>query len=783
MLPFAACTIKNLENTVTPINNRVVEIETFLSRPFWTGTVTAATIGRIKDFSISAKPGQSICVDIDFNNTFQYHLYLIKTENPLVYENIYSGYKSENHVNYIFSNDAEEFTKLRFYKISASDNDSTGTISFNLLSANATTKEYVDSNIENVNTRITNIDAFSKENKALISATNARTLISTKDRLTARRDYRIDLRKGDIFVYSFFAVGNITGAAYLMKSNSDYIQLSSRIYNQVYMAQEDGFNVFRIYTEGSTDPNAYLQVFWKIIPNDIVVNTFNNKQSWTGTIAASKTNVIEDFPVRIQAGQTLCIDSDFDNNFNCYLYLLRTVSPLSYVLVAGGNGVINHHIEYKVEEDTFTILRFYKMAASDNDNTGTFYFSVLPKEYTNLKETVQSEQTAITELQNAVSVGSYSDFVMCLPKKVFMAKGLSYNIYKSSIMIKPNINISMFTAPLGETNIQADDKQCGEICKLDNLNDCTLRIGLRDYKNINSQLIHKDLAVVYNTISSPITKKVNVIGDSITNRGAAYFAKLAAESINCTINNFGTIVNYHNTYGEGREGWTFANFIGKSNTCGAGTITPMGTGTSGSITKNPFLREATAQDLVDYPQWCFPSTGVKKETPYSEDSSQATYYIFDYAYYLSRWPNNEHTPDVVTIALGTNDYIQGWTKEEYVAFAEFMVSRIKAAVPTVKIGILPSPAWGASFNFGNIVPYIELIKTTFENEVNVEIVGLWCFMSRYLSFGLKPSDNTAANPSTDITPYQDYIHFDNGDGGKRAYIEYGKILASFVLTQ
>ena len=382
---------------------------------------------------------------------------------------------------------------------------------------------------------------------------------------------------------------------------------------------------------------------------------------------------------------------------------------------------------------------------------------------------------------NSLPVVTSNDLYMCLPSKIYMVKGLPYNIYGDSVNTKELIDVDFFTEPRTTSNFESDLNQVGKVCKLNNLKDCSIRVGFADFVNRKNRLIYKDIDVVWKDNPSGVTKNCVVIGDSITNRGSGYFAKLAAQSVGAIINGYGTMSNYGSFNGEGREGWTWANFIGKSNLCGAGTITPMGSGSSGTLRKNPFIRLATDDDKLNYPDYCFTSTGVKNESSYTDDPSQSNYYIFDFTEYLNRFSGV--AIDTVTIALGTNDINQNYTIEQITAYANFMISRIKSALPNAKIAVLPSPAWGyGNPNFkSKVVPMIEAVKTL-SISLGVDVVGLWCFMSRCLSFGVKSSEITEVNASTNSAPYADSIHFDS-DNGHVAYMEYGKVLASYILAQ
>ena len=609
-------------------------------------------------------------------------------------------------------------------------------------------------------------------------------------------DIPIIVKTGDNLQVNAVMTNNPTLRAYLIKNDQSYKELtrpSGNTWTIDETIDSNDYVYLRFYSGGVTAPST-LNGSYRIIIKEIVdlssqVSTIqpfidsitdipivgnHNLVQGDGVLkyagrfveipfvrnGITGNGLIFDIPITASVGDKFVMNAVLENISTMNAFLVKADSTYKELTRYVGSGN-NWNIEETIDSSDYVIFRIYCNGVTGSGSiNGTFKF--IPKE---VLEPIDE-----------------SLLRMCLPTKFFKVKGIDYNLYKSSIMLQPNVKVNAFTYPRTDTNFKADLPQVGEVCHLSDIKDCTLRVGLKDTVVSQTSLIHKDISVVWNDIINPITKKVNVIGDSLTNRGSGHFAELAAQSVGCTLNGFGTMTNYYRYKGEGREGWTFAAFIGKCNRYSSVTITPMGSGTDGSIDKNPFLKEATVADLQNYPQFCFPSTGAASETPYSEDQSAATYYIFDYGHYLDRWAD-ENIPDVITIALGTND-ISNYEISDIVSYAQFMVSRIQERLPNVKLGIIPSPAWGIGFDISaKVVPYIEAMKTAFANVQNVEIIGLWCFMSRYLDFGVNMSQNVVANPSTDITPYADTIHFNEGDGAGFPYMEYGKVLASFILTQ
>jgi lysophospholipase L1-like esterase len=238
--------------------------------------------------------------------------------------------------------------------------------------------------------------------------------------------------------------------------------------------------------------------------------------------------------------------------------------------------------------------------------------------------------------------------------------------------------------------------------------------------------------------------------------------------------------NMGNRRGEGREGWEYANFVGLSSIWGNdySIIVPDASSTTTNLNLNPFLKVATDEDKANYPDWCFTYNKVVRETSYSdaEDKSQ-TFYIFDIANYLSA--HSVDTPDIITIALSTNDINR---RDDYLETCLFsmdvMISRIREQLPNVKIGIIPSPAWGYGNNTftTKTAGWIEECMTAVnaKNDNNVFIVPIWCHMNRTWGFPTTDTDLSTINNSKSAT-ISDTIH--PGTAGQE---QYGKAMAMFI---
>lgn len=261
----------------------------------------------------------------------------------------------------------------------------------------------------------------------------------------------------------------------------------------------------------------------------------------------------------------------------------------------------------------------------------------------------------------------------------------------------------------------------------------------------------KDIVVKKKT-SNPTTKEINLmcIGDSITNRGLANSISnyLKVHYGMTTINCVGTMTNYNSKKGEGREGWKFTNFIGKSWISQNSTsITPLTSKADGSLNTNPFVRVATDSDDTSN---CFEYNGVK--------------YIFDFSNYLTT--QEVTNPDVITIALSTNDILSG--SETYIDDCKqaltIMLNSIRKALPNAKIGVIPTfsfamDATGNEFHKKALKwtkSCITLIESLSDN--NAFVIPSYMYVDRSTSFPATSNTITSDNTNILTATVSDNIH-------------------------
>jgi hypothetical protein len=235
-----------------------------------------------------------------------------------------------------------------------------------------------------------------------------------------------------------------------------------------------------------------------------------------------------------------------------------------------------------------------------------------------------------------------------------------------------------------------------------------------------------------------------MIGDSITNRQMAARLKARASQRGYTINLVGTLNgagvdqganDATGPLGEGREGWEFGDFT-YAVTNRATIVSPGQESTylaaqkTAKQTQNPFLRAATGSD----------SANVVRNG-----------YVFDYAYYLSRFLIEP--PNVVFIGLGTNDIRDLGASELGPAILDgltIICGQILAAQPATKIVLWFPPVSRSSDRDGLWSGrYVEVVNRLLsfvrsQANPNIRIVPTWAMASQEAGFAL------AAGTTSDI---------------------------------
>ena len=291
-----------------------------------------------------------------------------------------------------------------------------------------------------------------------------------------------------------------------------------------------------------------------------------------------------------------------------------------------------------------------------------------------------------------------------------------------------------------------------------------------------------------------LSRNILMFGDSLTQgnntivSSPIYQVKNRIEALGMVANMVGSfnietqaadsIGNYR---GEGRGFWQYLNFVGMGNSPYGQLITPKLTGGGTLKFQNPFLRLATNSDYTLRPTWCFRNTGVQNELSYQSDPIKTgNFYIFDFANYLT--VQNVPTPDIITIALGTNDWQESLSNDlnKSVLACEIMVTKIREALPGVKILIVPANAlsisrieWNTHFAI-LAEKIITKIETLFSADSNIHTLPLFAHSSRWASVQTATSQGVISvdNNFTAYTVSPDVHSIDNFTGeGMESYMD------------
>lgn len=388
---------------------------------------------------------------------------------------------------------------------------------------------------------------------------------------------------------------------------------------------------------------------------------------------------------------------------------------------------------------------------------------------------------------------------LLVPPKLFFIAGTPLPVYKSSL-IADNGSLLGFKTALVEQQTAGQYAQTG--ASLTNLKPPRYRYFTDDIQ-LQGELLYPTVSVaiaqagtgenysvpISVTTTAPaslsgVSLRLHQIGDSKTAFGVPTMLKNYLASYGATTTLMGIVPNTGN-YGEGRVGWKSSNYIGLSNQAsGVAQIVPSTT-SPGSTSANPFLKVATTADLTNHPDWCFRNTGAYTELSYVSDPVKTgTFYIFDYANYLSA--TGQAAPNVVLLALGVNDLTFDGTAtaltQTKLAFT-IMASQIKAAVPSVKIGIIPMDGIGTTTQ-GNtdwlggaalIESGIQLAQTLNTTVGNVDVVPIWAHMNRDFSFPYGTPTSLTATSSEQVNSISDRIHF-----SQYGRAEYANAAAAYV---
>lgn len=308
-----------------------------------------------------------------------------------------------------------------------------------------------------------------------------------------------------------------------------------------------------------------------------------------------------------------------------------------------------------------------------------------------------------------------------IPNDIFISDDMPTPIFKKSLRKNPSRTTDLTIVATTSIGGRLRTYEIGEPTNLlynEVGNSMRFTIEQRNSANKN---IFKDIKVHKTNISSKsgATPKILMIGDSITHGNSSIPAspivkmnELLPLWYNITPSMIGSFAPRGVT-GEGRGFFSFEAMVGIENypygepygfESYGQTLYDAGTTPVTTQFQNPFTFPATSSDLTNHPDWCFTNKknypdepdGLSYEDADATEKANYHFFIFNFAKYMELWRNSAgyndgaYIPDIITIALGTNDWQPGGIIDsERIVFAmRIAYEQIRAVLPNVKIGIV-----------------------------------------------------------------------------------------------
>lgn len=440
----------------------------------------------------------------------------------------------------------------------------------------------------------------------------------------------------------------------------------------------------------------------------------------------------------------------------------------------------------------------------DDVSNPAFYLDDSKWEYTENKTNVNNLADLRIAAWNQTQQPNIDTIKFLVPDNIFLVKGRKLPFYRDSMFLEDSKNrlrnweISMNTITSNHEGL----------CNLfsESINIAGENVGSSIDISVRKPGVTwpyygkiVDVMTVDASTKSGMSVKVLEIGDSITNRNIPKLTKDILSSYGIIPTMLGTIENIGGEKGEGRENWTLSNVLGWENVWGRISdghfITPTDN-TSTNIYQNPFLKLATSEDKLNHGDFCFRSTGAIKELSYTEETDKTgSFYIFDFYKYVNTNLSGE-IPNVVTIALGTNDATKGYTgyypdvtspvmlNTRYWKALNFIITNITTYYPSIKIGIVPQYVRFDDYMWQDESYATILIQKTIENirekgNSNIDVVGVWMNINRYYSSNGKSRSTLDSIMDVDtVSNNGDTLHFD--EIGKNSI---ANSLACFIMNK
>jgi hypothetical protein len=273
-----------------------------------------------------------------------------------------------------------------------------------------------------------------------------------------------------------------------------------------------------------------------------------------------------------------------------------------------------------------------------------------------------------------------------------------------------------------------------------------------------------------------------VIGDSLTQQGTVAPLKTKLEAAGLTPNFIGTLSDDGGALCEGRPSWEFSDFTYKYTDVqgdGSAPTYPIDATAAGDGVVTTEAQYLALGDSANFgPRWKY-NPFIRPSTGSDDPAFVFNGYIFDLDFYLTRFSFPD--PDIVMIALGTNDWS---SHSDAVGLANIieglniLYTQIRAALPNAKVGIIVNGSSTMSYWTDKIVPFIQHVIDVYGDREaeNIFILPAYMYMDTQFIYDMTVSSTDTYGVETGVPG--DWVHF--GDVGQD---QWSDMTFSFVMTQ